>query len=320
MTADGHLAPVRKAVDGAVRKHCGDIWTLYPSANDRPTAEILLGLKTIDGLSLLEILAPHVRNVPKYEFIGIGSELAGYKAKHFFTVTMPVEAAASLAAYILEVVKDNNLYCSGPTQMALIKKDGTVEHKTEEFSRRTGMALMKWDYWINRLASMLPFVSVGGKPITDSLLDPAADKFMSDTDLEKILFALIEGRLPGKPITIADWGPLVAVIGGRGALNLRDAAAFDQVSETGEIIKQHREAMISGALPQELKLPLNKLIEVHNAAIDATLRWRGLVELHQEAHQEEAVLEEALAKLETAFNSWNEARARLGEGASKSEK
>ena len=318
---DGYLSSVRKGIASAMRTHCGEIWKLCASAADRPIAQMLIGLKTIDSLSLLEMYAPHIRNVPNFEFIGDGSDLAGYKAKHFFTAKMPVEAAATLAAYILEVVKENNLYCSGPTQMALIKSDGSIEHKTEEFSRRTGTALMKWDYYSNRLASMIPFVSVGDKRITDYLLDATADNFMTDTDLEKILFAMIEGRLPEKPITVADWGPLVAVIEKRGALNLTDADAFDRISETEAIIKEHRAAMISDSLSQDLKPALNELIEAHNAAIDASLKWRALVERHQEARSEEAVLREALEKLATALNSWTETRIRLlGAGKSEPEK
>ncbi len=308
---DGYLASVRRAIEKTVRKYCEEIWRPYASKDDYPEAHLLVGLKTIEGLSLLEIYTPAVKNVSDYEFIGSGSDLAGYKAKHFFTVKMPVEAAACLAAYILEVVKDNNIFCAGPTQMAIIKLDGTVEHKNEEFSRHIGSALMKWDYFANRMGAMIPFVSVGGKPIIDHLLTDDANAFLDDRMLEKILFGLLEGRIAGAPVTVEEWVNQVAIVEKRGALNPRDASAFDALVETKKIIEECREGIISGSLPGELKQPLNELINAHNAVVDPYKRWRALVEQHQPANVELDALEKALATLNTSRSNLNNIRAAL---------
>lgn len=128
--ADGTLAEVRESVTKAVRKHCKDVWALY-SPKDRPETELLLGLKTSDGLSLLHIEAPNVRCIDSWQFVGFGAELASYKAKQFGMGGLPVAAAAPLLAHILDIAKENVRYCGGDTHMAIIHPDGAIEHKSQ---------------------------------------------------------------------------------------------------------------------------------------------------------------------------------------------
>jgi hypothetical protein len=256
---DGYLASVRTAIEKAVRKHCGAIWALYPSVDYRPTADLLIGLKTIDDLALIQVSTPNVSSVHGYEFIGSGSDLAGYKSKQFCPDKIPVEAAACLAAYMLEVVYDNNIHSSGPTQMAIIWLDGTVDHKSADFCHRVGSALMKWDYYANRVGSMIPFLSGrDGTSIIDQLV--ALDKggtppqFLNDEQLEMLLSGLIANQAT-KPLP-------------SGAVNLFDANVFRTLRTTQAFIDSVRDSIQTGTLqPSETsKALLNETITVFNNA------------------------------------------------------
>lgn len=265
---DGYLASVRTAIEKAVRKHCGAIWALYPSVDYRPTADILIGLKTIDDLALIQVSTPNVSSVHGYEFIGSGSDLAGYKAKQFCPDKIPVEAAACLAAYMLEVVYDNNIHSSGPTQMAIIRLDGTVDHKSADFCHRVGSALMKWDYYANRIGSMIPFLfGRDGTSTIDQLvaLDKggAPPQFLNDEQLEMLLSGLIANQA-AKPLP-------------SGAVNFFDANAFRVLRTTQVFLDSVRDGMQSGALqPSEASKALfNETTTVFNNASAEFLVWHG---------------------------------------------
>jgi len=128
---DSYSAQIQQAIETAVLNYCTKIWKLYPTIEDRPTADILIGMRVTDGLSLICIQTPIVRSISTSEFIGWGYELASYKSKQMLLSELPTAISASLAAYILDVVKRNSKYCGGPTKMAVIHKDGTVERKSQ---------------------------------------------------------------------------------------------------------------------------------------------------------------------------------------------
>lgn len=296
--SDGHLSSVRQAIEKSVRKYCKDILHLYASQNDRPVTQILIGLKTIDALALLDIYTPNVSNVSHFEFIGTGYDLAGYKAKQFLGAKMPVDVAAGIAAYILEVVKDNNIHCGGPTEMTLIRADGTIDHKSHDFCRRAGSTLRIWDYYANRLGSIIPLLSIGGRSATDMLLDAESDQsFLNDDKFERLLFSLIESRIGGELISVEDWATQLAVVTNRGAVNVPDANTYDVLIDTKAVLEKSIDQWRTGLLAPNLKEPVNALIHKHNETLSSYLRWRELASSHKSAFNERNSLNKLLSEL-----------------------
>jgi hypothetical protein len=312
---DGHLAQVRDAIEDTVLKYCSKVWPLYTTPESRPLAHLLLGLKTIDGLSLLEVLTPNVRNIPKFEFVGDGKDIANYKAKHFFTAVMPAEVAAGVLAFILAVVKDNNVFCGGPTQMAVIRSDGSISHKDDEEIKRIAATLTWWDYYSNRLGAIFPFIHINGKPALEYLgsVDAKSD-FLNDKNLERVLFGLFSrfsGNADGPvAISIEDWAAQVGHVA-RGALNAKDVAVFDEIAKAAKTIEDFSTRFNPGTIDSELKLSLNAFINAYNRALVVCKQWRVLVEQHQEAVADTNSMELALGELRTTRNNLRDVSSRV---------
>jgi hypothetical protein len=87
--SDGTFASARDAIEDATLEYCAAIWKTLTSSQDKPTAELLIGLKTVDDLRLLHLATPVVRAIERAEFIGYGTDLATYKSGQYGLKNLP---------------------------------------------------------------------------------------------------------------------------------------------------------------------------------------------------------------------------------------
>jgi hypothetical protein len=158
----GTLASARDAIEDATLKYCSDVWKTVD--DPKPKAEMLIGLKTIDDFRLLHLSTPTIRNIDSSEFIGYGRELAIYKASQYGLKDSPMDVTAPIVAYIVDIVKNNSQYCGRETNLALLHKDGTVEHKSQDYIAKTTQGYKSIDWLLNTWAfPFLPlFVTASG--------------------------------------------------------------------------------------------------------------------------------------------------------------
>jgi hypothetical protein len=165
---DGTYHSAKNAIEEATVTYCSEIWkTLDPSQN-KPTAQMLIGLKTVDDLRLLHLSTPVVRAIEGWEFLGYGLELGIYKASQYGLKKLPTDAAAPIIAYIVDVVKSNVQFCGRATNLAIIHSDGRVEHKSQQYIAETtqGYKRIGWllDTWV------FPFLPVMVGPAGEDVL------------------------------------------------------------------------------------------------------------------------------------------------------
>jgi hypothetical protein len=146
---------IQSAIDSAVKETCADNWPLYSTQTDKPQAELLIGLRAVDGLFLFDVVTPMVRSVDPYMFIGCGCELALYKAKQIFRTPMPCEISAKLLIHVLDVVKENVEFCGGDTHVAVITANGKVDHKTPDYVTRATKGYQSFARVVDYLSPML---------------------------------------------------------------------------------------------------------------------------------------------------------------------
>lgn len=148
----GTFASAKDAIEDATLEYCQSIWSVLDSSQMKPAAEMLIGLRTVDDLRLLHLATPTVRTIETPEFIGYGRELAIYKAGQYRLKDMPTETAAPIIAYIVDVVKNNSNFCGRPTDLAILRRDGSVEHKSQDYIATTtqGYKSIGWliDTWV----------------------------------------------------------------------------------------------------------------------------------------------------------------------------
>lgn len=149
---DGTFASAKTAIEDATLEYCAAIWRVLDSSQTKPTAQILIGLKTVDDLRLLQVSTPTVRAIEGWEFIGYGAELGIYKAGQYGLRNMPTDTAAPIITYIVDVVKNNSNFCGRPTSLAILHRNGNVEHKGQDYIAKTtqGYKSLGWllDTWI----------------------------------------------------------------------------------------------------------------------------------------------------------------------------
>lgn len=149
---DGTFASAKSRIEDATLNYCAAIWKVLDSSQTKPSAEILIGLKTVDDLRLLHLATPTVRAIETPEFIGYGRELAIYKAGQYGLKNMPADTAAPIIAYIVDIVKNNAHYCGRATSLAILHADGNVEHKSQDYIAKTtqGYKSIGWllDTWV----------------------------------------------------------------------------------------------------------------------------------------------------------------------------
>ena len=150
--SDGTFKSARKAIEIATLKYCTETWKAYDASQNKPTAEMLIGLKTVNGLRLLHLHTPIFRTIETWEFIGYGAELGIYKAGQYGLKNMPTDTAAPIIAYIVDVVKNNVQSCGRSTSLAVLHADGNVEHKSQDYIAKTtqGYKSIGWllDTWV----------------------------------------------------------------------------------------------------------------------------------------------------------------------------
>lgn len=150
--SNGTFSSAKRAIEDATTKYCKEIWRTLDDSHAKPLAKMLIGLKTTDDLRLLHLSTPRVRTIDSWEFIGSGEELGIYKANQYGLKGMPVDTAAPIVAYVLDVVIKNTPFCGSPISLAIIHTDGHVEHKSESYITQTtqGYKSLEWllDTWV----------------------------------------------------------------------------------------------------------------------------------------------------------------------------
>jgi hypothetical protein len=198
-----YIAAVRGAVEDAIRVACGEIWPLYTTQADKPTAQLLIGIRAIDGLTLLDAPVPIVKTADLCAFIGWGCDLARYKAKQLNLSGMPVAVAAPLAAYIMDVVKKNVEFCGGETHLAVITSDGTVEHKSQDFISHAAQGYENTAWALEAL--IFPALAAFKMPDGKDVLTAIAELGKPDAETQKgmvdAISRYIEAKSQGIPIS-----------------------------------------------------------------------------------------------------------------------
>lgn len=150
--SDRTFTSAKRAIESATLKYCTEIWKAYDPSQTKPTAEMLIGLKTVDDLRLMRVHTPNVSIAENWEFIGYGAELGIYKAGQYGLKNMPADTAAPIIAYIVDVVKNNVQYCGRSTSLAILHTNGDVEHKSQDYISQTtqGYKRIGWllDTWV----------------------------------------------------------------------------------------------------------------------------------------------------------------------------
>jgi hypothetical protein len=150
--SDGTFESARGAIEDATLEYCAAIWKALTSSQDKPTAELLIGLKTVDDLRLLHLATPVVRSIDGAEFIGYGTDLATYKSGQYGLKNLPADTAAPIIAYIVDIVKNNVPGCGRDTSLAVMHADGKIEHKTQDYITKAtqGYKSIEWltDTWV----------------------------------------------------------------------------------------------------------------------------------------------------------------------------
>jgi 20S proteasome alpha/beta subunit len=178
--ANPYIAPAKQAIQQAVTQVCAEIWPHYTSQVDKPEARLIIGLRAIDGLTMLDAFVPMVKTADPYAFIGWGGSLATYKAKQMSLAGLPVEVTVNLIVHILDVVKDNVEFCGGPTRLAVITADGGVEHKDQQHLTDVAKAYKAVAWLLDRIPSLLPVLMVpdGTKTLLTAAAEIKADDFI----------------------------------------------------------------------------------------------------------------------------------------------
>jgi hypothetical protein len=150
--SDGTFASARNEIESATLKYCSKIWTALDATHNKPSVEMLIGLKTVDDLRLLHMSAPVVRTIETWEFIGFGQDLGIYKAKQYGLKDIPTDTAAPIIAYIVDIVKNNVQFCGGPTTLSILHLDGNIESKSQDYIAKAiqGYKSIEWllDTWV----------------------------------------------------------------------------------------------------------------------------------------------------------------------------
>jgi hypothetical protein len=204
---DGTFTSARKAIESATLKYCKEIGAALDASQDKPKAEMLIGLKTVDDLRLLHMSTPMVRSIENWEFIGYGAELGIYKAGQYRLKNMPTDTAAPIIAYIVDIVKNNVQFCGRATSLAILHASGNVEHKPQDYIAKTtqGYKSIGWllDTWVFPFLPLM--VGETGEDILSmigKLGEPKTDWAEKIPDILKFLSARKQSILAGEILAI----------------------------------------------------------------------------------------------------------------------
>jgi hypothetical protein len=149
------LVSIKRGIEKIVLDTLKDIWPLY-APDDRPDIELLLGVKAADGLGLFQVSGPLVREVPLFDAIGFGTDLAMYKAKYIAAPLLPPKIATGMLAHIIKVVKDNVKYCGGDSTMWILHDDGNKEEISLDVIRDAEKLYGLFELAVSAFAYLLP--------------------------------------------------------------------------------------------------------------------------------------------------------------------
>jgi hypothetical protein len=199
------IADAKHAVQIAVGEVCDAVWPHYSTQADKPTAKLLIGIRGVDGLTLLDIAAPIVKNADRYAFIGWGGDLATYKARQLVLAGMPVAVAAPITAYILDVVKKNVEYCGGDTHLAIISADGVVERKSQEFINSASQGYENTAWAVETF--IIPIIAIARMPDGKDCLSAIAELGKPDPELTSQVGDVVSTLLSNRDKEGAEGGP-----------------------------------------------------------------------------------------------------------------
>jgi hypothetical protein len=248
--SDGTFASAKDAIEDATLEYCSSIWRVLDSSQTKPTAEILIGLRTVDDLRLLHVATPTVRIIETPEFIGYGRELAIYKAGQYGLKNMRAETAAPIIAYIVDVVKNNVNFCGRPTSLAILHTNGKVEHKSQDYIASTTQG----------------YKSIGW--LIDSWVFPFLPLIVAETG-EDVLSQI--GRL-GKPKP--EWAEKIPAV-------LQFLKTRKQSILAGEIPAlpwNHAEKTAFGGIPYAVRVILNSSKKLHEEGIISEESYKAVSE------------------------------------------
>jgi hypothetical protein len=111
-------------VQGAVQGVVHDIYLNhlypYPDPATRPDIALIIGVLAKDGRRLMTTSLTTVTKVQNYEAVGIGSPLANFLIKRFYSGRVSVAAATFLATQILHHAKNNVQRCGGRSRILVM--------------------------------------------------------------------------------------------------------------------------------------------------------------------------------------------------------
>jgi hypothetical protein len=98
-------------------------WPIY-SDNEKPQAELLVGLWSPSEVELFKVVGPLVTRVDSHAFIGWGGHEANTFADRLDMRKLSLKKASSVGIYILKAVKERVPDCGGDTHLLLMKDSG----------------------------------------------------------------------------------------------------------------------------------------------------------------------------------------------------
>ena len=131
--AEPDLISIRNKIEEVIVGYCTRVWPLYAAQKDRPSAQMLIGIRATDGFALLHTEGPITRQGNSPECIGFGADFSLYHLKKLFKNTMLCAEVCPIAAYVLDLAKENVEFCGGASDVFVIPSSGDVERKDQGY-------------------------------------------------------------------------------------------------------------------------------------------------------------------------------------------
>jgi hypothetical protein len=281
--SDGTFASARSAIESTTRKYCNEIWTVLDASQNKPTAEMLIGLKTVDDLRLLHMSGLVVRTIETWEFIGYGAPLGIYKAGQYGLRDMPTDTAAPIIAYIVDIVKNNVPFCGRSTSLAVLHANGNVEHKSQDYIANTtqGYKSIGWllDTWV------FPFLPLIVAETGEDILSMIGKLGEPKTDWVEKIPGMLKFLKDRKTLILA--GEILAI-----PETQKQKSAFNGIPYAARVLKG------SSAKLYEQNLIGEETRDALNAKCEMILKACQVIDVAiAEQHIEQELIKEAIEKL-----------------------
>ena len=103
---------------------------------NKPQVELLVAIRSPEGLKLLASNSTAVFNVTNYEVLGSGIEIASYVLDRLKGQGYDIPTIKILATHVVAVAKRYDNYCGGDTKLVALYKDGRVERDTPTITEK----------------------------------------------------------------------------------------------------------------------------------------------------------------------------------------